>query len=169
VAEGEADGWAARLRDDEGEVRIRGVELLNERLLPAERVPPHSTVTVRAHVEYLEDLGDSEVFVTLRNKAGLEVFSASTAEEGIVLGEKEKGERVAVDFAFKVPLQHGLYNVTAAARAGGEGSHLDELDEPKNFRIARPKGRGPFGGVVHLPTEIVVHDVSKDERQGRSA
>jgi len=155
--------------DGTGETKIRSVEVLDERLLPAKKVAPDSTVTVRVQLEYLEAVKDSEVVVTLRNKAGLEVFSASTARDGVPLKEMEKGERVTVDFAFKVPLHHGPYNVTAAARAGDEDTYLDVADAAAAFRITRPQDREPFEGIVHLPTEIRVHDAPEVERQGRSA
>ncbi len=157
------------LDDRTGETKIQSVEVLDERLVPAKKVAPDSTVTVRVGLEYLEAVRDSEVVVTLRNKVGLEVFSASTARDGVPLGEMQKGERVTVDFAFKVPLHHGPYNVTVAARAGDEDTYQDVAEEAATFRITRPQGREPFEGIVHLPTEIRVHDAPEAERQGRSA
>jgi ABC-type polysaccharide/polyol phosphate transport system ATPase subunit len=169
--EGDAghDRWTARLRDGMSEARIRGVEVLDESSLPAEKVTPDSTVTVRVHLEYLEAVEDSELIVTLRNKVGLEVFSVSTAQEGVPLGEREKGERVIVDFAFKVPLKHGLYNLTAAIRAGREDLYLDLAEGATAFKIARPQNRTPFEGLVHLPAEITVDHAPEGELQGRSA
>jgi ABC-2 type transport system ATP-binding protein len=163
-------GRTAHPRDaGAGKTKIRDVEVLDERLVPAKKVAPDSTVTVRVGLEYLEAVRDSEVAVTLRNKAGVEVFSASTARDGVPLKEMEKGERVTVDFAFKVPLHHGLYNVTVAARAGDEDTYQDVAEEAAIFRITRPQDREPFEGIVHLPTEIRVHDAPEAERQGRSA
>jgi ABC-type glutathione transport system ATPase component len=163
-------GRTAHPRDaGAGKTKIRDVEVLDERLVPAKKVAPDSTVTVRVGLEYLEAVRDSEVAVTLRNKAGVEVFSASTARDGVPLKEMKKGERVTVDFAFKVPLHHGLYNVTVAARAGDEDTYQDVAEEAATFRITRPQDREPFEGIVHLPTEIRVHDAPEAERQGRSA
>src|SRR5919199_4638888 len=91
VALGEAsEGRVARLRSGTGDAKIRSVELLDERLLPVDKkVDPDSTVTVRVHLEYLENVDESELIVTLRNKAGLEVISVSTADEGVPLREME--------------------------------------------------------------------------------
>lgn len=158
-----------RLRDGTGEARIRSVELLDERLHPVETVAPDSTVTVRVHLEYLEAIKDSELVIMLRNKAGLEVFSASTALAEVPLEDMEKGERIVVDFTFKIPLQQGTYSITAAARAGNRDPHLlDQADVAATFEITRPRERSPFQGIVHLPTEIKVHAPEKG-RQGRSA
>jgi ABC-2 type transport system ATP-binding protein len=165
----EDEGRVARLRSGTGEAKIRSVEVLDEHLNPVERkVAPDSTVTVRVHLEYLEAVKESELIVTLRNKAGLEVLSASTADDGAPLKEMEKGEQVVVDFTFKVPLQHGVYNVTADARVASEDLYLDRANMAKNFRITRPSDRNPYRGVVHLPTEIKVHS-PEGEKQGRSA
>jgi ABC-2 type transport system ATP-binding protein len=165
----EDEGRVARLRSGTGEAKIRSIELLDEHLVPIERkVDPDSTITARVHLEYMEAVKESELIVTLRNKAGLEVLSASTTDEGTPLEEREKGEQVVVDFTFKVPLQHGLYNVTADARVASEDLYLDRAETPNNFRISRPSDRNPFRGVVHLPTEIKIHS-PEGIQQDRSA
>ena len=156
----------ARLRSGTGEARIRSVELLDERLLPVKTVTSDSTVTARVDLEYLNPVKDSDLIITLYNEAGLEVFSTGTAREGTPLKEMEDGERVVVDFTFKVPLQQGLYNITAAVRAGAED--LDRVDAATSFEIVLPSDRGRFRGVVHLPTEVRIRG-PEGNRQGRSA
>jgi ABC-2 type transport system ATP-binding protein len=217
----------ARLRSGTGEARIRGVELLDERLRPVKAVASGSTVTVRVYLEYLEAVKDSELVIALRDKAGQgqterqtdnqffgpnlgyvlelyerysenpdsfdkltreffegwspprletngrapavagELFSVSTALEGTPLEEMEKGERVVVDFTFKVPLRRGRYSISAGVRAGGEDSYLDRVEVATSFRIARPLDRKPIWGVVRLPTKIKVH-ASEGARQSHS-
>ncbi len=97
-----------------------------------------------------------------------ELFSASTALQGVPLKEMEKGERVVVDFTFEVPLRRGLYSISAGARADGEDSYLDKVDVATTLRIKRPRDRSRSQGVVRLPTEIKVR-TPKGERQGQSA
>jgi ABC-2 type transport system ATP-binding protein len=77
----------ATSRSTTGEARIRSVELLDENLLSIkEKVVPESAITVRVDLEYLEDVKESELVITLHNqKMGLKVFSTSTAQEGIPL------------------------------------------------------------------------------------
>ncbi len=161
--------------DEEEGAKIQNVELLDEYLCPIDTVPPtvphDSTVTVRVHLEHLEAVKDSVVGITLRNEKNkkLKVFSTSTATlKGVPLKNVEKGERVMVDFTFKVPLKDGLYSVTAGAYAGSEELLL--LDRAKAvivFNIAPPQDESLFGGMVHLPTEVKVH-APAGERQGRS-
>ena len=164
----EFDGQVSHPRDGKREARIRRVEVLDEHLHPIEEIDPDSTTTIRVHLEYLETVKDSEIVITLCNRAGLEVFSTSTTLEGVQLEEMEKGEQAIVDFIFKLPLQQDRYSVTAAVRAGSKSSYLHQVDTATIFKITRPQNRSPFRGVVHLPTEIKVHALG-GERQNRSA
>ena len=58
----------ALLRLGTGEARFRGVELLDKNLDPVETVSSGSTVTVRAHLEYLEAVEESKVVVALHQQ-----------------------------------------------------------------------------------------------------
>ena len=168
--------------DGEGGARIRSVELLDEHLNPLDTSPPpaappvvpfDSTITVRVHVEYLEAVKDSRISIRLDNETDdVKVFSISTSNrlantlEEVSLKEVEKGERVTVDFTFKVPLPHSLHTVTAAVRAGEERLTLDQV-KAFALSIAEPE-EGSVSGIVRLPTDIKIYAPQR-ERQGRSA
>jgi ABC-2 type transport system ATP-binding protein len=168
--------------DGEGGARIRSVELLDEHLNPLDTSPPpaappvipfDSTITVRVHVEYLGAVKDSRISIRLDNETDdVKVFSISTSNrlantlEEVSLKEMEKGERVMVDFTFKVPLPHSLHTVTAAVRAGEERLTLDQV-KAFALSIAEPE-EGSVSGIVRLPTDIKIYAPQR-ERQGRSA
>ncbi len=168
--------------DGEGGARIRSVELLDEHLNPLDTSPPpaappvvpfDSTITVRVHVEYLGAVKDSRISIRLDNETDdVKVFSISTSNrlantlEEVSLKEVEKGERVMVDFTFKVPLPHSLHTVTAAVRAGEERLTLDQV-KAFALSIAEPE-EGSVSGIVRLPTDIKIYAPQR-ERQGRSA
>jgi ABC-2 type transport system ATP-binding protein len=168
--------------DGEGGARIRSVELLDEHLNPLDTSPPpaappvvpfDSTITVRVHVEYLGAVKDSRISIRLDNETdNVKVFSISTSNrlantlEEVSLKEVEKGERVTVDFTFKVPLPHSLHTVTAAVRAGEERLTLDQV-KAFALSIAEPE-EGSVSGIVRLPTDIKIYAPQR-ERQGRSA
>jgi ABC-2 type transport system ATP-binding protein len=159
---------APSLRHGTGEARITHVEVLDERGLPVETVTPDATVTVRIYAEYLEDVPDSLVHLTLRTKTGLDVFSTNSDLEGARIGAKVKGERVIADFTLGVPLKQGLYSVTAAiSYAQSKKLYLDWLDVAAVFIISRPKNHRPIQGLVHIPTTVEIHD--PDRRQDRTA
>ena len=165
--------------DEEGGAKIRSVELLDEHLYPLDTSPPpapppmvphDSSITVRVHVEYLEAVKDSKIAINLRNETqNLKVFSTSTKRklEGFSLKSVEKGERLTVDFTFKIPLQHNLYTVTTTIRGGEESLMLDQA-KAITFSIGQQEEGSSFQGLVHLPTEINVFS-PQGERLGQSA
>jgi len=79
----------------------------------------------------------------------------------------EKGERITVDFTFKVPLPHNLHTVTAAVRAGEESLTLDQV-KAFALSIGQPEEEGSVPGIVRLPTDIKIYAPQR-ERQGRLA
>ncbi|HVF01246.1 MAG TPA: Wzt carbohydrate-binding domain-containing protein [Rubrobacteraceae bacterium] len=93
-----------------------------------------------------------------------ELFSASTALEGVLTEEIEKGEQVAVNFTFDVPLRHGHYSITTALRM--ESKNLDRVDATAAFEISRPANRSPFRGVVPLPAKIKVRAPERKQQDG---
>lgn len=155
----ELERRTARLRHGTGEARVAGVEVLDERGDTADEVDPRSNVTIRAHLEYLEDVGPTTLGITLRNKAGLDVFSTDTQTEKSRIGKRRRGERVTVDFNVSAMLQHGDYSVSAYISYPKQRTlYLDWVDVAAVFKITRPSGRGPIRGLVHLPTGVEIHD-----------
>jgi len=158
---------APGLRHGTGEARIMSVEILDEDGLPVKKVEPHSTVTARVHIRYAEDVDRSGVEITLRNKAGLDVFSTNTNAEGAPLARMRQGERAIVDFTFETWLQPGQYSVTAAIpHRRSKNLYLDWVDVAAVFKIERAEGQPAIPGLVHLPTTVAVHSPDGDRRDG---
>lgn len=159
---------AARVRHGTGEARVSNVELLDASGGPTQAVAPDEPATVRVHLEYAEDVKDSAVGITLRNKAGLDVFSTTTAREGVRVGPRRAGERLIVDFSLKMPLRHGPYSVAAAVSHPKEKDlHMDWVDVAAAFRLERLRGR-PVGGLVDLPTAARVHSPDRAQDGARN-
>lgn len=160
---------SSNFRHGTGEARISNVELLNETGAPTEEVVQGSTVTVRAHVEYRERLDGSVVIITIRNRAGLDVFSTNTQLEKTKIGATEKDDRRVVDFSFEVPLQDGPYSVSAAiAHLRNRSVYMDWVDVAAVFRVERPQTRGAVKGLVYIPATIKVHTPDQ-KQQSKSA
>jgi hypothetical protein len=158
----------ATLRHGTGRARISSVEVLDEHRRPTDTVAPGSTITVRAHVQYLEDVERSAVSITLRNKAGLDIFSTSTGAESTPIREQTKGARMIVDFTFQVPLQHGSYSVAAAiSEKQSRNLYLDWVDVAAVFEISRPETRRSFKGLIHLPTQVELYSPNKKNYQDK--
>jgi ABC-type polysaccharide/polyol phosphate transport system ATPase subunit len=152
-------GKSSSLRHGTGEARIEDVELLDDHGRPVGVVAPESNLTVRVHTQYTETVDDSVVGIIVRNEIGLDVFSTNTALENTPVGRRRAGERVIVDFTFRVPLKNGHYSVVAAvARSGSEGSYLDWVSVAAVLEVSRPSGRDAFAGLIHLPTQVKVFE-----------
>ena len=150
-----------------GEARVLKVELLDESGAPTGKVALGSTVTIRVYVEYLEDLYDSAVGITLRNDKGLVVFSTDTNLEKVGIERRREGERIAVNFSLNVPLQPGAYRITAAVTdPQNRKTRIDRVDAA-TLEVERPRERRAVRGLVHIPTTVTVEAINRD-RQNRS-
>ena len=166
------DRRAPGFRRGTGEAQITSVELLDEQRIQTYVVEPESTITVRVHLEYKEAVKGSSVVITLRNKAGIDVFTTTTNLENAPLGKREKGERAIVDFTFAVPLQPGAYSVSAGINpTGNRKLYLDWVDVATAFQVDRTRVRGAIMGIVRLPAQVEVHspDHSPAARSDQSA
>ena len=154
---------APGFRRGTGEAQITSVELLDEQQIQTYVVEPESTITVRVHLEYKEAVKNSSVVITLRNKAGIDVFTTTTALEKTPLGSKEEGERTIVDFTFAVPLQPGAYSVSAGINPPGNRKlYLDWVDVAAAFQVDRTQQPGAIMGIVRLPTQVEIHNPDRD-------
>lgn len=161
---------AQSFRHGTGEARIRNVELLDELNRPIDGITMGSTLTVRVHLQYLKAVKGSSLGITLRNKAGIDVFSTSTALNKTSLGDRDEGERVIVDFTFDVPLRPGDYSVSAAVSyPWDKKAFLDWIDIATSFKITSPSDRKKIEGLVHLPTVVKIHDPNREQRSSQSA
>ncbi len=156
-------------RHGTGEARIASVELLDETGAPTEEVIQDSTITVRTHIEYKEKLQGSVVGITLRNRAGLDVFSTNTQLEKTKVGNTDKDDQRVVDFSFQVPLQDGPYSVSASvSHLRNRDLYMDWVDVAAVFRVERPQTRGAVKGLVYIPATIKIHAPDR-KRQSKSA
>lgn len=160
---------AAGLRHGTGEARIRDAEVLDELGRPVEKVASGSTITVRVYLQYAKAVKGSSLGITLRNRAGIDVFATNTRLEKAPLGDRAAGERVTVDFTFEAPLKPDDYSVAAGVSYGWDkDAYLDWVEVATAFKMTRPENRPAPAGLVRLPAEIRVHDAGHQE-QGRSA
>lgn len=140
----------------EGDGTLRA-ELLDEASRPVEEIASGSRLTVRADLDLPRPMEDENLSVTLRDASGLEVFSTSTADEGISLGAADVSGRLTVDFAFDVPLRPGDYKVAAGFSASRDGEQVNaSVRHP--LRITDPEEAHPARGLVYLPTSVEILD-----------
>jgi len=159
-----------RFRHGTGEAKIQNVEVLDEDGRPTNLVAPGSTVTVRVHARYAEDVTDSAFGITVRNKSGLDIFSTDTRLEKTPIKSHKSGDRIIVDFGFRVLLRRGPYSVAAfVSRGQDRKAYLDWIDVSTVFEVSRPTDRGAIVGMVHLPTKVTVFEPKGARNPKRSA
>lgn len=164
------DRRAPGFRRGTGEAKITSVELLDEQRITTYVVEPETTITIRVHLEYREAVKGSSVAITIRNKAGINVFETTTAIEKTPVGNMDEGERAIVDFTFPVPLQPGGYSVSAGIHPKGNRKlYLDWVDVAAAFQIDRTRQPGAIMGVVRLPTQVEIHNPDRTVHSDQSA
>jgi ABC-type polysaccharide/polyol phosphate transport system ATPase subunit len=144
-------------RHGSGAARIRNVELLAADDRPVSIVPFGSQVTLRVHVEFLEDVPFSILGFYFRDKTGVDLVGTNTNEEGRPLPPRRAGETLVVDFRQAVPLQPGPYSVsTAIAYSPTQPLYLDWVDHALVFEVL-PPGPKHIHAKVWLPVTITIH------------
>jgi len=159
------DDQSSGFRHGTGEVRIQDVEVLDELGEPVDEAEPESNLTVRVHLQYEEAVKNSIVSITLRNEAGLDVFSTNTRLEDTPVKDRSAGDRVMVDFTFRVPLKNGRYSVVASVSSSKakKDTYMDWIGVAAVFKMARPSDRGAFAGLVHLPTQVRLSEPDREQ------
>lgn len=153
------------VRRPSGEATVLGADLMDWNGDPARAVASGSGVTARVHLQYLRDEDESVLNFTLRDGDGLKVFATSTAEEGVRIGPRTRGERVSVDFAFAVPLRPGRYAVDAAVHAPRDGADtcLSRAEAVATLEVSPPEDGRRVRGLVDLPTEVRVLEPAENQ------
>jgi ABC-2 type transport system ATP-binding protein len=152
------------LRHGTGDARIENVEILDELYNPVKAITFDSPLTVRAHIRFAKAVEDGVLSLTVRNEAGLDLFSTSTGAERTPLKKRGEGEQTIVDFTFRAPLKHGTYSVNAAIFSSRQKNvYLDWVDVAAVFEVPIPTRRAPVGGLVYLPTTVEIHAPTSPE------
>lgn len=152
------------LRHGTGDARIENVEILDELYNPVKAITFDSPLTVRAHIRFAKAVEDGVLSLTVRNEAGLDLFSTSTGAERTPLKKRGEGEQTIVDFTFRAPLKHGTYSVNAAIFSSRQKNvYLDWVDVAAVFEVPIPTRRAPVGGLVYLPTTVEIHTPTSPE------
>lgn len=146
-------------RHGTGEARVENVELLDENQNPTDVVASEATLTVRVHVKYMQDVKNGILSIALRDRNGLDIFSTNTLKEGTPLGVHAAGERTIIDFKFKVSLKQGPYSVNVTVfHPQRPVVYMDWIDVATSFEITQPVNGLGVPGLVHLPTEVQIHE-----------
>jgi hypothetical protein len=132
-------------------------------------------MTVSVDLEYLGDVDKSTVPIIVRDRTGLDVIGASvSAGTSDLMKSRTAGERQVVNFKQRAYLRHGMYSIVAAVMKKDNAKDskkepMDWVNVAKVFEVERAFPRRPVLGLVDLPTEIEVLEVSRAESPRESA
>ena len=116
--------------------------------------PQSEALTLKAIVEFHEQVRDPAVSVTLLNEHRQPVVVATTAEEREETGAFEPGERAVFAFSFHNMLAPGRYYTTLTITRRGEG--VDVIDRYTGGLSFVVTGLAASGGMVEIPVETEV-------------
>jgi ABC-type polysaccharide/polyol phosphate transport system ATPase subunit len=152
VGHEDPDIGSARMGD--GAARVTDVFLGED---PSENrgvAPQSEALTVKAIVEFHEDVADPAVSVTLLNEHRQPVVVATTTEEDEESGSFAAGERAVIGFSFHNMLAPGRYYTIVTVSRRGDG--LDVIDRYTGGLSFVVTGLAASGGMVEIPVETEV-------------
>jgi ABC-type polysaccharide/polyol phosphate transport system ATPase subunit len=158
IAFGRAAGYdhpdvgSARMGD--GSARISDVWLGDDRDERRTVAPQSEPLTLRALVEFNEDVRDPAVSMALFNEQRQQVVVATTAREQEQSGEFRAGEQAAFAFSFHNMLAPGRYHPVLTVTHRGEG--LDVIDRLAGGLSFVVSGVTASGGMVEIPVQTDV-------------
>lgn len=107
----EFDKRVAQFREGNGTVRVTSFELTDMQGNKIKAADFNQKIKLRIALEFKEDKSVA-VSYHIRDDKNLELLGSSTRVEMDSLLQGKKGERYLVEFATKVPLVEGAYNIT---------------------------------------------------------
>ena len=111
AADPEFDKRVAQFREGNGTVRVTSFELTDMQGNKIKAADFNQKIKLRIALEFKEDKSVA-VSYHIRDDKNLELLGSSTRVEMDSLLQGKKGERYLVEFATKVPLVEGAYNIT---------------------------------------------------------
>lgn len=152
-----ADAEARVFRHGTGQAKIRRVEVLDAAGAPTTLVAFDDVVTVRVHVEYIEDAPTSVVGFSFRDRTGTDIIGTNTHEEQVTLPARRAGETMIVDFRLRLPLAAGHFSVSSAVAADRHTrAYFDWVDNALILTVSPPESGKAIHGKVWVPVQIDV-------------
>ncbi len=150
-------------RHGSGEGRIRGIQILNSRLHPAQQIAFGEEVTFRFFLEYCADVPVSGLGFYIRDHYGNDIVGINTFEEQTPLGNRKIGDRLIVDFKLPLYFAAGSYSVSPGfSYHPNEPRYLEWIDHAAFFEMNKPLSGKQIYGFAYIPNQVTVHTVKQD-------
>ena len=109
-------------------------------------------VSVRVTLKFHGTLSNPVIGMLIRTRIGFEAFGTNTQLEGVAVGPRQSGDRVAITFQFPCHLCPGEYALTVASH-DPDGTAHDWLDDALAFSVVDSR---PTAGVANLRAQVRV-------------
>ena len=150
------DGEGARGGDGEGRVVEVWVEDEAGKRLPA--VPQGMRIKLRVMVEFMVEVEDPQVGMTLYDEDHRAVLVSSSWQQFERSGHFRVGDNVVFSFSFDNVFAPGRYGPVISIAHRGTG--LDVIDRYERSFTFLVTATAPRGGIVDLPTDVEIDRVS---------
>lgn len=88
------------------------------------------------------------------NKNGVEIIGSNTLEENFPIGKLEPGDKLTVEFKFKLPLRTGSYSLTVAGSENYTSVTFDWIDNLSVFQVLPPDTGKHIHALIDHPMKV---------------
>ena len=138
---------------------IEDVKLLNQFAECTNECPVfgfNEEVTLVVNLKLYEPLQGCIVGFFVCNKNGLEILGSNTFEENFPIDKLEPGDRLNIQFKFKLPLRTASYSLTVAGAESYTSITFDWLDNIIVFQVLPPDTGKQIHAIVDQPMVVNV-------------
>lgn len=133
-----------------GRARVRALQLIGSDDAPGISFSFRERITVRAHIEILEDVKDLNCCVLIRNRLGVEILHATSREYQYHFPRFPKGAKVVVDVSFENILKagqgYGVYFTVNDTPDSDQQEILDLIELAASFEVRHD----PYNPIYYL-------------------
>lgn len=146
-------------RRGSGKALIETIELLNH-LGENQGENPifnfNEEVTLLVNLKAYETINSCIVGFYICDKNGNEIIGSNTLEENIKIGKLESGDRLEIQFKFKLPLRPNSYSLTVAGAESYETLTFDWIDQAIVFQVLPPNTGKNIHALIDHPMIVKV-------------
>jgi len=154
----EADGGYKVTRSGSGEVRIKKIEIFDEKNCPSRSFQVDDLVKIRCQIQAGKMIDNPTVGILIRDRLGNDIFGTNTYHQNKPVGILHKDEIVGVEFSLNINFGYGAYSLSVAIHASD--SHIeanyDWWDRCLVFKVL-PGKENPFVGVCATNTSVNIN------------
>ncbi|MGI8746251.1 MAG: Wzt carbohydrate-binding domain-containing protein [Bryobacteraceae bacterium] len=126
---------APAMRRGDGRAEIVSLETIGSNGKPTIALQSGELAVVRVVVRFREAVENPVIGIMIRTRIGLEVYGTNTELEKLIIGPREAGQTIRVDFGFRCELCPKEYTLTAASH-DPDGTAHDWVEDAVAFVVA---------------------------------